>query len=429
MGNESVKRRNMLKAGGMALVALSPLPFVFARGSQKPAALGEPAQLVRDPNGILDLPPGFRYRVLERALEPMSDGYRVPARPDGMACFEDPSGALVLMRNHENDHVSALGAYSGPAPVHAFDPRAYGGVTRLVVDPVRLERVSSNLVLTGTMRNCAGGPSPWGWLSCEESTEPGHGYVFLCRSDAAELARPERIVGYGRFNHEAVCIDPATNAAYLTEDRPDGCLYRFLPSDRAQPFVGKLQALRVTSSARAELGELDTPGKKLAADWVDLREPDSSDDSLRHQAQALGAAVVRRGEGIWFADDGVYVCATIGGRAALGQILKVVPERLGRGATVELVAASPGETVLDHPDNITVAPWGDVYMAEDGYGEQYVRALTPGGRIFDVARNAKSNTELAGVCFAPDGKTLFFNLQGDGLTVAVQGPFEQLGRA
>jgi secreted PhoX family phosphatase len=417
----------MLKAGGAAIVALSPLPLLFAR-NQKPAALGSSARLVPDPNGVLDLPPGFRYRILERALAPMSDGYRVPARPDGMACFSDPSGALVLMRNHENDRVAELGAYSGPAPAHAFDAEAYGGVTRLVVDPHTLERVSSNLVLTGTMRNCAGGPSPWGWLSCEESVEEGHGYVFLCRSDAAELSRPERIVGYGRFNHEAVCIDPANNAAYLTEDRADGCLYRFLPTDRARPFTGKLQALRIPRAPRLEIGDLDTPGEKLAVDWVDLREPDSSDDSLRQQAQALGAAVVRRGEGIWFSDDSVYVCATIGGRGGIGQILKLLPERPGRGAALELVTSSPGEAVLDHPDNITVAPWGDVYMAEDGYGDQYVRALTPGGKIYDVARNAKSRTELAGVCFAPDGKTLFFNLQGDGLTVAVQGPFEQLGQ-
>ncbi len=419
----------MLKAGGVALVALSPLPLLFARGTEKPAALRVKPALMRDPDGILDLPAGFRYRVLDRALEPMSDGFRVPARPDGMACFPGPNGTLILMRNHENDRVAELGAYGGASPVQAFDAKAYGGVTRLMVDPRRLERVSSNLVLTGTMRNCAGGPSPWGWLSCEESVDPGHGYVFLCRTDAAELSKPERIVGYGRFNHEAVCIDPLTSAAYLTEDRPDSCLYRFLPADRSRPFAGKLQALRISSAPRLQLGDLDTPGEKLAVDWVDLREPDSSDDSLRYQAQALGAAIVRRGEGIWFDEGSVLVCATTGGRAGVGQILKLVPERGGRGATLELVVSSPGEAVLHHPDNITVAPWGDVYMAEDGYGEQYVRALTPSGKIYDVARNARSQTELSGVCFAPDGKTLFFNLFGDGLTVAIQGPFEELARA
>jgi secreted PhoX family phosphatase len=31
--------------------------------------------------------------------------------------------------------------------------------------------------------------------------------------------------------------------------------------------------------------------------------------------------------------------------------------------------------------------------------------------------------ELAGVCFAPDGSTLFFNLQREGVTVAITGPW------
>ncbi|MHC8863601.1 alkaline phosphatase PhoX [Arenicellales bacterium IMCC57338] len=39
---------------------------------------------------------------------------------------------------------------------------------------------STNFILTGTSRNCSGGASPYGWLSCEETEEDGHGYVFLC---------------------------------------------------------------------------------------------------------------------------------------------------------------------------------------------------------------------------------------------------------
>ncbi|MFT3756490.1 MAG: DUF839 domain-containing protein [Pseudoxanthomonas sp.] len=46
------------------------------------------------------------------------------------------------------------------------------------------------------------------------------------------MRHPQRITAYGRFLHEAVAIDPADHAAYLTEDRSEGCLYRFVP---AQP--------------------------------------------------------------------------------------------------------------------------------------------------------------------------------------------------
>ena len=66
-----------------------------------------------------------------------------------------------------------------PVPAEAYDPEGTGGVTRVVLDAKSLELVSSNLVLAGTYWNCAGGLSPWGWLSCEETLSTGHGYVFV----------------------------------------------------------------------------------------------------------------------------------------------------------------------------------------------------------------------------------------------------------
>ena len=152
---------------------------------------------------MLDLAPGFRYTILQRVFEPMSDGFKVPGRPDGMACFGGPNSTLTLMRNHELDRGFWEAGYDA-APTESFDARAGGGVTRVVLDSKTLDVVSSNRVLAGTLRNCSGGESPWGWLSCEESVESGHGYVFRCRTDASRLAAPERIVGYGRFRHEAV---------------------------------------------------------------------------------------------------------------------------------------------------------------------------------------------------------------------------------
>ena len=34
----------------------------------------------------------------------------------------------------------------------------------------------------------------------------------------------------GTFNHEAVAVDAANRHLYLTEDRPDGAFFRFVPS-------------------------------------------------------------------------------------------------------------------------------------------------------------------------------------------------------
>lgn len=420
-------RRSFL-VGGAALVAgAAGLRSLFTARRAQAARMTPFGPLVPDPHGLLDLPPGFAYRILERKGDIMDDGYVVPARADGMACFTLPDGRLALMRNHE---IAGLvgGAHTGrPAPPEAYGPNHAGGVTRLVVDPASFARVSSNLVLTGTCINCAGGPSPWGWLSCEETTEPGHGYVFLCDIGAERVQPPRRLVGYGRFKHEAATVDPATHIAYLTEDVGDSCFYRFVPATRDAPFAGKLQALAVVGRDRLATGKAMRLRERLPIHWVDVDDPDPADDSVRAQAQARGAAVFVRGEGVWFADGAVYVCATTGGPVAAGQIFRVVPD--SDGGTLELFAQSEDPDVLDMPDNLCMAPWGDLYMAEDARGHALLRGLTASGTLFDFARNAFSDSEFAGVSFSPDGRALFVNIQDDGLTLAITGPFRAVRRA
>jgi secreted PhoX family phosphatase len=292
-----------------------------------------------------------------------------------------------------------------------------------------LEPISSNRVLAGTLRNCGGGASPWGWLSCEEHVAAGHGYVFRCRTDAARLAPAEPILGYGRFRHEAACIEPKTLTAFLTEDQTDGCLYRYRPTDASKPHTsGKLQALRVNGVPRFDTSRDLDHGVRLKVDWVDIPLPDPKNDSVRQQAAAGGAARFCRGEGIFLSDGVVYICCTAGGRQNLGQVFKLALAHGDAPEQLELFAESPGASVLDMPDNICVTPWGDVLVAEDGSGEQFVRGITPEGRVYDLARNAKSTGELAGICTSPSGDTIFVNMQLDGLTVAILGPLAELSR-
>ena len=419
----AIERRSVLKAAAAAAVVASPLAFLFRREAR---ADGGP--LVPDPARVLDLPPGFRYRILQRTFDPMSDGAMVPGRPDGMACFTGPGGELVLMRNHELDRGFLEAGYA-VSPAEAYDPQAAGGVTRLVLHPQSLDPLFSNRVLAGTLRNCAGGSSPWGWLSCEENVEARHGYVFRCRTDAARVAPAERITGYGRFRHEAACIDPQTATAYLTEDQTDGCLYRYRPSDPNKPFTsGQLQALRLKDLPRFDTSRDLDHGVRLAVDWVNVPDPDPKDDSVRQQASAAGAARFCRGEGMFYDDGVVYVCCTSGGRQGTGQVFKLT---LGRGPAadrLELFVESPGSSVLDMPDNICMTPWGDLLVAEDGSGEQLVRGITPEGRVYDLARNARSSSELAGICCSPGGDVIFVNMQLDGLTLAITGPMAELSR-
>jgi hypothetical protein len=422
-------RRALLQAG----TALA-LPFVLNR-----CALPENARGLRaDRQGLLDLPEGFSYHVLERRGDRMDDGYRVPGQPDGMGCFAGPAGSntLVLMRNHELEAgQDGMGPYGPgqPLPPEAYRPgdRELGGVTRLVVDATHFTRVSSNLVLAGSARNCAGGSSPWGWLTCEESVKTGHGYVFLCDPNASTVRPAVPLPALGKMNHEAAVVDPESFVTYLTEDRADGCFYRFVPETPGERLGvdsrGRLQALRIASTPRRDMNTHVRPGDTFQADWVDLPRPGAEDDSLRAQGAERGAALFRRGEGICFHDGSVSFCATTGGPEGAGQLWRYTPSGL-QGGTLHLLAQAEDRGVLDMPDNICVAPWGDVVMAEDGddlrWPDEFLRILTPSGQVKNLARNALGGGELAGVCFSPDGRALFVNMQADGLTLVITGPFQ-----
>ncbi|AKT40769.1 uncharacterized protein CMC5_049250 [Chondromyces crocatus] len=405
-----------------ATAAAVPFAGLFER-----RAIASPLGPLRpDPEKIFDLPEGFSYRVLQRSMDRMDDGYRVPGRPDGMGCFEGPDDTLILMRNHEN--VPGKAKY-GPwepgqaPPSEAFDPKGMGGVTRVVLRADDFELLSSNLVLGGTHLNCAGGVSPWGWLSCEETVEPGHGYVFLCRTDADRIQPPHRIPAYGRFFHEAAVVDPDTLIAYLSEDRVDGAFYRFLPERLDTPFVGKLQALRVIGRDRLDTSARLRPGEVVRVDWVDIPDPDPRTDSVRLQAQARGAALFRRGEGLTRHGGAVYLCATKGGPVEAGQIFRYVPGGEDGEDTLVVVGESTDRKALDMPDNITFSAGGELFMAEDGETERRIVVMNARGETYVFGRNAKSASELAGVCFSPDGRALFLNMQDEGMTLVVTGPF------
>ncbi len=337
---------------GAALIAAGAT-VVVARRSFGQSGFGP---LKADPDGILDLPQGFSYRVLQTRGDPMSDGNPAGLLPDGMACFEGADGNWVLMRNHE----TGRGRNALP---EAFDEGAVGGVSRLVLDPATREVVSSNLVLTGTLRNCAGGPSPWGWLSCEEvEGEEGHGWVFLCDPEASGVQEARPIRSYGRFKHEAVAVDPRTHIAYLTEDVSDSAFYRFVPVDEDQPFVGALQALAVVGEPTADLREGRRVGDTFEVQWVPVPDARAQQMRTREQARLGGAAIIARGEGCWEQAGVIFFTSTSGGPTGQGQVFRLEPE--GDGGVLTLVAQAEGEGELVNPDNLTVAPWGDLIVCE-----------------------------------------------------------------
>ncbi|MGW2850349.1 alkaline phosphatase PhoX, partial [Streptomyces sp. NPDC001274] len=258
----ATSRRQVLAGTGAALASVAFTGAFSELFAGTAAARGHAGYgpLVPDPDGLLDLPKGFRYRVLSREGGPLRSGQGlVPSNHDGMAAFAGRHGHVHLVRNHENRVTARI-----PVPVVeglTYDPMGKGGCTALELDG-RNNVLGERVAIAGTAVNCAGGRTPWNtWLTCEETEDRAgtngytkdHGFIF--EVDGADPRRTGAVplTAMGRFQHEAIAIDPGNGIVYETEDafdKPFGLFYRFLPNKPlggtgSLRAGGRLEAMRV----------------------------------------------------------------------------------------------------------------------------------------------------------------------------------------
>ena len=389
-----------------------------------------------DPAGLIDLPQGFAYRVISALGDPMDDGEAVPDRADGMGAFGARDGRVILVRNHElRAGESALGG-------SAYDRwngggALTGGTTTLVYDPASGRVEHQYRSLAGTIRNCAGGTTPWRtWLTCEEdvtsaggSVGADHGWVFEVPADLRGRAAPVPLRALGRFNHEAAAVDPRTGIVYLTEDRDDSLFYRVLPNRPGRLAEGgRLQALALADGrgdSRNWTSVDMLPHRPAAVRWIDLAGADSANDDLRARGAELGGLLFARGEGLHMGAGELYFTCTSGGAAKLGQVFRYRPGASEEGGSLDLFFESSSPDQFHYGDNLTIGPNGHLFVCEDQGGDvvdNYIRGIRPDGTAYPFAR-LRMQTELAGACFAPDGRTMFVNAYSPTRTVAISGPF------
>jgi secreted PhoX family phosphatase len=493
----TLERRTVLKSGAAAAaLAVAGGPFrgllVSPAGAAPRAPFRElrPIADLRDGRIRLHLPAGFSYRSFHDTEFPvvLDDGTRLPGRHDGMGAFSGPNGNVILVRNHEVTNSPNTPAFGPGTP---YDAQAGAGTTTIEVTPFG-EVVHAHTSLNGTMFNCSGGVMPWGsWVTCEETingpdvgpdftgasninlTQP-HGYVFEVPADGQSDRQPIRKAG--RFPHEAVSFDPVDGILYLTEDNfefPSG-FYRYLPPSNPMETGrledgGRLQMLAVVGEPNAHLERALPLRSTFKVEWVDIDHPDpdfpftpgqeaptTNDQALVYvgdQGRAQGAALFSRLEGQVYDNNVVYFTSTQGGGPQEDDTDDDNANGFGRGngqvwayhcrsQMLQLIFQAPVDPVeanlrFDFPDNITTSARGTLVVCEDSSVDNYIRGLSRGGQLWDIALNRlvsqltglpRFGDEFAGSTFSPDGHTLFVNIQASrGMSFAIWGPWERIG--
>jgi secreted PhoX family phosphatase len=447
-----MSRRGFLRgaAAVAGVAALGPLDALAARTAGAAPVVKRPFRVDYGPlhatrdqaTGLelLMLPEGFEYLSHSWRGDPLGDGTPTPSLHDGMAAFRQ-GDKVALGRNHEQ------GGFTGKFTDPAYDPDADGGTSTVIFDPDRGEFGDSHASFSGTIRNCAGGLTPWdSWLTCEETTITNpvsgarHGYVFDVPVTGDADAAP--LTDMGRFSHEAVAVDFNTGWVYETEDSNQAGFYRFKPNQPGNLAAGGSLEMLVINGAAYDTREDGTGTTYDGTSWVAIDDPDPSpgQPSPTEQGIAQGGALFSRLEGIWSLDGRIYIVSTSGGPIGQGQIFEYLPST----GAMRVVFASPATEVLNNPDNITISPRGGLVLCEDGGGIEFLHGLTPDGEIFRFAANNVvvpsggipgkpsiapgdyKGAEFAGATFDPmNANWLFVNIQTPGITFAITGPWRR----
>lgn len=345
-----------------------------------------------DNNGVM-LAKGFSSRIIARSgiHAVNSSSYIWHNSPDGGATFSTDDGGWVYVSNSE------VGNNQGGVGALRFDNAG--------------NLIDAYSILENSNKNCAGGATSWNtWLSCEEYSD---GIVWECDPFGVKPAVQKPALGV--FAHEAVALDTTTNNIYLTEDKYDGCFYRFVPDSFTSN--GRLDL----ESGTLEVAVVDSQNSMIS--WHAVPDPSASTQPTRYQVAT--STPFKGGEGIVF-NQGMVSFSTKGDNKIWSY------NTVNNQLAVVYDASTHPTPILTGVDNIVLNKKGELIVGEDG-GDLQLVTITKSKQLIPLIQLVgHDSSEVTGPAFSPDGKRLYFSSQRGmtgkpegGITYEITGPFDQ----
>lgn len=267
--------------------------------------------------------------------------------------------------------------------------------------------------------------SELGWESFNQIPSTHFGYIV--EIDPSTGIRKKH-VALGRFPHGGISLVPLQDGRvviYTSDNRSGGCIYKFISDEPDQIYPGTLFVANMEERTWKAIDYSE--GSDIFTSATDMMIKTAK------AANIVGGTPLAFPAGITYNRGSDALLIAIQGDSInnCGQILSLIPDNGDHTSlsfefeevvsTAEGKFCRPTNLILDKNANIWFTTkirndelWSDP-MAGYGNNGLFVR-ITKGARAGEILRvaTAPSESNFGGICFSPNGKTLFATIQSVG---------------